>query len=124
MILEILGVILLLDDVSNSKDFDINNILIDEKSHENILIDDISYEILNGSEPLHIRFNKIGGFIKTFDETRYLTLLGPEKNDAPYDRIWYSIRLKVASHIFFFHYFPKISWFLSFFIYRREIDFA
>ena len=93
--------LLLLDDVSKSEDFDINSILIDEKSRENILTDDISYEILNGSKPLQIRFNKIGGFIKTFDETRYLTLLDPEKNDAPYDRIRYSIRLKVAYHIFF-----------------------
>ena len=94
--------LLLLDDVIKSNDFDIASILINEKSHKNIMTDNISYKILNGSKPLHIRFNKIGGFIKTFDETRYLTLLGPEKYDATYGRIRYSISLKVAPHIFFF----------------------
>ena len=42
----------------NLIDFDLDNILIDEKSHENILIYDISYKTLIGSKPLQIRFDK------------------------------------------------------------------
>ena len=55
---------------------DFDNILIDEKSHENILLYDISYKTLIGPKPLRIRFDKIDGFIKIYDGTRYLTLFG------------------------------------------------
>ena len=34
------------------EDFNLDNILISEKSHENILIYDISYKTLIGSKPL------------------------------------------------------------------------
>ena len=51
------------------EDFDIDNILIDKKSHENILIYDISYKTLIGSKPLRIRFDKIDGFIRIYDGT-------------------------------------------------------
>ena len=61
------------------KDFDIDNILIDEKSHENILIYDISYKTLIYSKPSRIRFNKINGFIRICDGTRHLTLFDSEK---------------------------------------------
>ena len=50
------------------------NILIDEKSLENILIYDISYKTLIGVKPLHIIFDKIDRFISIYDGTRYLTL--------------------------------------------------
>ena len=43
-------------------------ILIDEKSHENMLIDDIQYKILIDSKPLQIRFFKIGETIRIYDE--------------------------------------------------------
>ena len=48
--------------------------VVDEKSHENILIYDISYATLIDSKPLCIRFDKIDGFIRIYDGTRYLTL--------------------------------------------------
>ena len=51
------------------EDFDIDNILIDKKWHENILIYDISYKTLIGPKPLHIRFDKIDGFIRIYDGT-------------------------------------------------------
>ena len=51
------------DDIIKLEDFDFDNILIDEKSYKNILIYDISYKTLIGSKPLHIRFDKIDGFI-------------------------------------------------------------
>ena len=47
------------------------DILRDKKSHENILIYDISYKTLIGPKPLRIRFDKINGFIIIYDGTRY-----------------------------------------------------
>ena len=55
--------------------FDFDNILTDEKSHENILICDISCKTLTDLKPLHIRFDKINGLIRIYDGTRYLILL-------------------------------------------------
>ena len=57
---------------------------MDEKSHENLLIYDISYKTLIDSKLLHIRFDKIDGFIRIYDGPRYLTWLGSEKYDAIY----------------------------------------
>ena len=55
------------DDIMKLEDFDIGNILIDEKSHENNFIYDISFKSLIGSKPLRIRFYKIDGFKKIYD---------------------------------------------------------
>ena len=56
------------------------DILFDEKlygeNHKNILIYDISYKTSTGAILLHIRFNKIDGFIKIHDKIRYLVLFG------------------------------------------------
>ena len=46
------------------ENFDLDNILMDEKPHENILIYDISYKTLIDSKPLRIRLDKIDGFIR------------------------------------------------------------
>ena len=82
------------DVIIKLEDFDLDNILIDEKSHDNILIYPISYKNLIGSKPLRIRFNKIDGIIRIYDGTIYLTLFGTKKYDAIYDRIRYLISLK------------------------------
>ena len=89
------------------EDFDIDIILIDEKSHENILIYDISYKILLDSKPLRIRFDKRDEFMRIFDGTKYLTLFGSEKFDAIYDRIRYFIGLKSSITYIFSHYLYK-----------------
>ena len=47
-----------------------------------------------GPNPLRIRFDKINGFIRTYDGIRYLVLFGPEKYDAIYNRVRYLISLK------------------------------
>ena len=47
------------DNIIKLEDFDIDNILIDEKLHENILIYGISYKTLIEAKPLRIRFDKI-----------------------------------------------------------------
>ena len=55
---------------------------MDEKSHENILIYDISYKTLIDPKLLQSRFDKINEFNKIYDGTRYLTLFHSEKYDA------------------------------------------
>ena len=57
------------NDIIKLEDFDLGNMLIDRKSHENILIYDILYKTLIESKPLSIRFDKIDGFIRTYDGT-------------------------------------------------------
>ena len=77
------------------EDFNSEIILIDEKSHENILIYNISYETLIAAKLLGIiRLDKIDGFIRDYIGTRYLVPLGPEKYDTIYKRIKYIISLK------------------------------
>ena len=71
------------------EDFDPFSILIDTKSHENILVYNISYKSLIDSMPLRIRFDKIDGFIRVFDGPRYLALFGSEKHDSICNSIRY-----------------------------------
>ena len=42
------------DDILKIEDFEIDNILIDEKSYKNILVYNISYKSLIDSEPLRL----------------------------------------------------------------------
>ena len=62
------------DDIIRFEDFDFDNILIDEKLCKNILINDIWYKTLIDARPLHIRFEKAGGFIRVYDGTGLLVL--------------------------------------------------
>ena len=39
-----------------------------------------------GAKPWYIRFDKLNGFIRIYDGTRYLVLVGPEKFDAIYNK--------------------------------------
>ena len=73
------------NDIIRLEDFDFDNILIDEKSHKNILIYDISYKTLVSPKPI----------------TRYLVLLDPEK-------FRYLINLKSGNTYIFSPYFAKI----------------
>ena len=82
------------DDIIKIEDFDLDNILVDKKSYENILVYNISYKCLIYSKPLRIRFDKIDGLIRVYDGTRYLVLLGSEKHDPVYNRIRYLISVK------------------------------
>ena len=63
----------------------------------------ISYKSLIAAKSLCIRFDKIIGFIKIYDGTRYLVLFGSGKYDSIYSRIKYLMRVKsgityVGSH--------------------------
>ena len=68
------------DDIIKFEYFDFENILIDEKSYKNTLINDILYRTLIGAKPLRIRLDKIDGFIRVYNGTKYLVLFCPEKN--------------------------------------------
>ena len=57
-------------DIINLEDFELDNILVDEKPHENVLICDISYETLIGPKPLQTEFDKIDRLIRIEDGTR------------------------------------------------------
>ena len=83
-----------LNDVIKVEDFDLDNILADEKSYENILVYNILYKNLIDSKSLRIRFDKIDGIIRVYDGTRYLVLFGSEKHGSIYDRNRYLISVK------------------------------
>ena len=68
------------------EDFGFDNILLDKKSYEDILIYDISYKTLICAKPLRIRFDKVDVFIRVPDGTRYLVSFGLEKYDDIYNR--------------------------------------
>ena len=81
MILKIICVI------TKIEDFELDIILIDEKSYENNLVYNISYKSVIDSKPLGIKFNRIDGFTRIFNRIRYLALFGSEKYDSIYNRI-------------------------------------
>ena len=104
------------NDIFKIADFDINNILIDEKPYRNILVYNISYKSFIDSKPLPIRFNKIDGFIRVYNGTRYLALFKSQKYDSIYNSIRYLI--SVESGITY-----KISHKIQFFTSRKNNDF-
>ena len=75
------------DDIIKIEDYNFDNILIDEKPYENISVYNISYKTLIGAKPLRIRSDKVKGFIRVYDGTKYLVLFSSEKYDAIYSRI-------------------------------------
>ena len=93
------------NDIMRVIDIDFSDILLDEKSYENILIYDISYKTFIGAKPLRIRFDEIDRFIKNYHGIIYLVLFGPERYDVIYNRIRYLISKKsgitdIISHDF------------------------
>ena len=76
-----------------------------------------------GPKPSHIILDKIDGFIRVFDGSRHLVLLGPEKYDAIYNRIRYLTKLKISIKYVFPHYFAKVKLILIIFnLYALKID--
>ena len=68
-----------LDDITRAIDIYCCDILLYKKSYKKyriVLINGISYKTCVGSIPLRIRFDKIDGFIKIYDRTIYLVILG------------------------------------------------
>ena len=52
------------DDIIKVFNFNLDNILVDEKSYEDILVYNILHKNLIGSKPFRIVFNEIDGFIR------------------------------------------------------------
>ena len=96
------------DDIIKLEDFDLGNVFIDERSHENILICDISCKTLIGSKLLRIRFDKTDEIIRIYDRSRYLILFGNKRYDAIYDKIRYLISIKTGITYIISRYFAKI----------------
>ena len=85
------------------ENIDSSDILLDEKlckeKYENILIYHISYKKSIGAKPLHIRFDKIDGFIQIHDKVRYLVLFDYSYCDEICDKIKYLISEKSGIQI-------------------------
>ena len=58
-------------DIINISDFHLNNILLDEKSYENILIYDVLYKKSNSAKPLLVIFDKVDGNIRKYNRNKY-----------------------------------------------------
>ena len=79
------------------RDIEFKDILLEEKSYEtseNILIYDIPYKTSTGAKLLHIRFDKIDGFIKIHNKITYLVLFDYSCCDKICDKIKYLISKK------------------------------
>ena len=96
------------DDIIKLESFDIEDILIDEKWHENMLIYDISYKVLIGSKSLRIKFNKIDGIIRIHGGNRCFTLFDTTKYDTIYDGMRFRISLKSTITYILSHYFTEV----------------
>ena len=68
----------------------------------------ILYKTLIGAKPLHIRFDKVDGFIRVYNGKRYLALIVHEKYDAIYNRIRYFISQKNAITYVISHSYARI----------------
>ena len=79
-----------------------------KKQYENILVYNMSYKSVIDSTPLLIRLNKIDGFVRVYDGTRYLLLFGSEKNDYIYNMIRYLMSVKSGIAYIISHNYAKI----------------
>ena len=86
-------------DIIKIEGFDLNNILLSEKTYKKILMYEVLYKTLIGAKPLRIIFDKVNGFIRGFDRMKYLVLF----SDAIFDRIRYIVGLKCSTTYNDFH---------------------
>ena len=74
------------------------------------------------SKPLRIKFNKIDGFIRIYDGTRYLVLFGSEKYDSIYNKTRYLRSVKsVITYIIFIFFVYNFSY-IYIYIYIYFVD--
>ena len=57
---------------------------------------------------MHFRFNKIDGFIRVYDGTRYLVLFGSKKYNFIFNRIRYLISIKSGITYVISHNYAKV----------------
>ena len=95
-------------DSINVKNFDTNNIKIDEKLYKNILIYRIGYVIikdlkyikLNSVYPLYLIFSKVNGYLEEINGNKYLTLVPTNKTKEIIQKdeeMWSKIRDLIGS---------------------------
>ena len=78
--------ILLFDDILNIKEFNPNNIKIDEKSNKNILIYYIGYVTIKKDlkiysvNPLYLIFGKVNRYFEEINENKYLALVSTNES--------------------------------------------
>ena len=60
------------DEIIKSEDFDLDNVLVNEKSYKNIFVYNILYKALISDKLLCIKFDKIDGFMMEVDIYYYL----------------------------------------------------
>ena len=85
------------EDMNRNRDIYSVDILLDEKIYENVSVYDILYKTSMGPKPLHIRFDKIDGFLIILGcKTKHLVLFdyglldyGYGFFDCEYDKIKY-----------------------------------
>ena len=82
------------------------NVLLDEKSDENILIY-VLYKSLIGAKVLHIRFDTTNELIRVYGGTRYLVLFYCQKYDT-ISKIKHFIGLKSGTMYVFSYNYVKI----------------
>ena len=84
------------NDIINRKDFDPNNIKIDQKSYKNILIYCIGYATvkdlkcvnINSVNHLYLIFNKVTGYFEEINGNKCLTPVSTNESKGKYKNIW------------------------------------
>ena len=66
-----------IDGIMTMNNLDLDNILLDEKPFEFFLFYDNGHKTLCSVKSLHSIFDKLDGFIKKYDRTKYLGLFFP-----------------------------------------------
>ena len=91
------------DNIINIKNFDPNNIKIDEKSYKNIFIYNIGYMMIKDSKyvnidsvnPLYLIFSAVNGYFEEINGNKYLTLVPTNESKEKikdYKELWSKIR--------------------------------
>ena len=96
------------DDITNIKNFDPNDINIDEKSCKDIHIYFIGYVTIKDSKflkinsvnPLYLIFNKANGYFEKIKESKYLMLVPSNESKEKikkYEELWSKVRNLIRS---------------------------
>ena len=95
------------NDIINIKNFDPNNIKIDEKSYKDILIyysgyviKDLKYVKINSVNPIYLIFGKVYGYFEEISRNKSLTLVSTNESTEMikrYEELWSKIRDLIRS---------------------------
>ena len=113
------------NDIINDIDIKFNDILLDEKSYKYVPVYNISYKTSAHPKPLRIGCDKIDRFIRVRgSEFWHLVSFGYGFVDKICDNIKYLIKVKKWYYIALIIILENQNWFISFFTYRKNIDFS